>query len=208
MTGRLYRVLASAAALGVAGALLAACGVPTETTARDIPAGQVPFHLLSPSSPAPAVACAKGCVPVSVYFVTTGRYVTPETRNVLLPGSVTEAVDVLLNGPTTKELQSGIQTALGGGIKLISSRKSGNVVTLDFNPSFVQLSGSQEVLGVAQVVFTVAARLSPEIGVLFEIGGYGTDVPTATGRLVSAPVHESQYASLLAPGATTPGTTS
>lgn len=210
--GRWTTWTAVTAVVGTAALALAGCGIPTEATARGISANAVPFGLLSRVPPTTTPKVQTNTAPVEAYFTRTGRYVVPEPRGVTPhdQSSVTAVVAVMLRGPTPDEELSGISTALVGGngdIKLLSSRTASGTLILNFNPTFAQLSGSQLVLGVAQVVFTVAGVRGPQVGVLFEIGGYPTDVPISNGSLVSVPVHVAQYATLVPPQSTTPSST-
>lgn len=195
------RAAAVLAALLGCGMLLAACGIPTEATARTIPASQVPFELLSPVNPSTS-GSKPGPVQVEVYFTSTGDRVVPEPGYVAPPADLAAVISVLLKGPSITEERAGLQTGLGIDVRLLRSSVSSDVVTLDFDTAFGQISGPQEVLAVAQVVFTVVSKLaSTQVGVLFEIDGAPIDVPTSTGALVPGPVHESEYATLLAPAA-------
>lgn len=200
---RLAAFLGALAATGC-GLALSACGIPTEATAHAIAATA---HVnAAPVTTTSVAATRAGTVRITVFFIAAHAYLVPEARYVKPPASVTTAIDALLVGPTTHELDTtGITTAFprGTGIKLIHANRVGDVTTLDFNATFGSVSGSQEVLGVAQVVFTVAEDLQPTVGVIFEIDGSPIPVPVASGELVSSPVHQSNYATLVPPGTAT-----
>lgn len=188
--------------------VLAACGVPTQRKAQVIPNSEVPYNLLSPVAPTTTTSAPTGYVKVSAYLIQTSQdalsSVHEVTRYVAPPGSLTAIIDVLLRGPTTCELQNGIVTALNGSVKLLASHVVGKMATVDFNTAFALISGPLDVLAVAQVVYTVAGELGPGTGVQFQISGINTDVPIASGALVSRPVHVADYASLAPnPNATT-----
>lgn len=184
-------------AVALSGLLLAACGIPIQATAHAI--GPVPAKVnarlpVTPTTAAPSVA---GDVRLTVFFISSATLLVPVPRFVKPPASITAAVDTLLAGPTTHELFSlRVTTALLPGIKLLHASRAGSVVTVDFTPKFGSLSDLKEILGVAQVVFTVAEAVQPGIGVVFEINNIPIPVPVASGGLVGAPVHESDYASL------------
>ena len=182
---------------------LAGCGIPTEQAARPIAASQLPGRVVPhiPSRKIPTTD--SGLVQVDVYFTSTNAYVLPEARYVKPHASLATVIGTLLlaDGPSTTERFKGVQSALSPQIHLLSSHVASNVVTVNFSAGFGQLSGTQEILGVAQVVYTIAANLRASVGVLFEIDGVPIDVPVASGALESGPVHESQYSTLLSPAA-------
>lgn len=207
---RLAAPAAVAAAVGGCGLALASCGIPVQSSAQPA-GGQAVSRLLPPPTTTTTVPKTAAGTIVSVYFLKSGRLVR-RTRGVpphdkILPS----ALGSLLSGPNTQEIATGIDSALGyGSIKLASpvERTKGTVV-LDLSPTFGStLSGYTEVLGVAQLVYTVAADTDPGIGVEFQLGGVAIEVPTETGALTTGAVHASQYASLVTPssGATSGST--
>ena len=205
------RTAASVAGIGAAVAvLLAGCGIPTESAARSISHSQVPYHLLSPTAPTVTTPTLNSFVTINVYFTVTNKSVVKEPRFIPPPAaSLTAVIDALLKGPKLSELQTGVQTSLDSGVKLLSAHVADGIAKVNFNPAFADISGYQQVLAVAQVVWTVAtwpggALHGTGIGVEFEIGGFEIQVPLSTGRLVTGPVHLKQYASLLAPTPTPP----
>jgi spore germination protein GerM len=177
------------------GLALGACGIPTQLTASPISAN---LSQTRPPTRAPVSPCTKsGCVSVDVYFVTRTGHLGPVDRVVPRVSELATAIRSLLAGPTAPEEAEGITTVLGADIVLqstsVTSKKK--IVTLDFNADFGTLSGPQEVLGVAQVVYTVTS-VSPGAGVTFEIDDVPIEVPVETGVAVTTPVHEAQYLAL------------
>jgi Sporulation and spore germination len=199
---------AVAGVLAAGGLVLSACGIPTEVTARSIPVSQVPPSVLAPFTATTRVPTHAATTRIYVYFTLPNDSVKPEARLVKPPASLSAVMDVLLGGPTTHErIHTGLGTALGSGVRLLTAQVSGDVITLNFNGAFGELSGSQEVLGVAQVVYTVAGALkNPTVGVSFEIDGSPIAVPLANGAGVGTPVHEQDYYTLLYPAGGDGGT--
>jgi hypothetical protein len=64
-----------------------------------------------------------------------------------------------------------------------------NVVTVNFNNAFGQITGTATEQAVAQVVATVANDTGAGTGVMFEIEGQHTSVPVANGSQVAGPVY-------------------
>lgn len=208
---RRVRWVAAALAAAACGLTAAGCGVPTEATAHAL-AGTRNVDTVEPVTTTTATATRVGTVPIPVFFIGKGGDdLVSRTRYVKVhPGTAaTTAVDVLLTGPSTLERYSlGDTTALARGVQLVHANLVGHVITLNFNTSFGNLSGPQELLGVAQVVFTVTHAVTTNDGVVFEINDFQIPVPVASGGgLQSQPVHQSNYASLLAPPLTSPTTT-
>lgn len=188
----------------------AGCGVVAGGGPHAIARGQVPFHLLTKVVPTTTTTTAPVATSaVTVYFIgQSGQYLVPAERAVPAPPTLRTVLEELLAGPTTAERTVGVRTALGSGVRLLAVRPAEpkpttTTVTLDFNLAFGQISGTKQVLAVAQVVFTVGAVLGRQIGVRFEIDGNPTDVPTDTGAQVAGPVDAQQYASLAPPTPTT-----
>jgi spore germination protein GerM len=186
------------------------CGVVAAGGPNAIPKGQVPFHLLTKVVPTTTSTTAPvATAAVNVYFVgQTHQYLVPATRAVPAPPTLHTLLEELLAGPTTAEHTAGVRSAISDSVRLLSVKPavvkpSTDVVTVDLNTSFGLISGTQEVLAVAQVVFTVTSQVGREIGVQFQIDGVTTDVPTATGGEVAKPVSYRQYATLTTPKTTT-----
>lgn len=197
--GSPWRLAACIGALALGGGLAGGCGIPLQQSAQPIASDLLPEPVRSASPPAGNPSTGGVHVEDAVYFTTAGAFVVPEPRYFKPHATVGTVVTALLDGPTQREYAEGVQTALGGGIHLLSWKVSGDTVTVDFTETFLSLSGTQEVLGVAQVVYTIASFLDPAYSVLFETTGDPIFVPVGTGALVSGKVHVSEYTSLLSP---------
>lgn len=199
---RAPRALALVAVAVTAGA----CGVGGGGGAQAVPAGQVPFHLLTKEPPSTTTTTAPAAVPVTVYFVSgAGPTLTTAPRTVPVQNTLRTVVDALLAGPTTVEKSYGVRTAVSQSVQLLRARPdrptgATGVVTLDFNQAFGAISGAQQVLAVAQIVYTVTGYMGAGYGVQFQIDGVPTDVPTATGAQVTGAVRRTTYASLAPTG--------
>jgi spore germination protein GerM len=204
------RVLCSLAAVAIGGLALGACGIPTQPSASPISSSQFQGRLNSGRHTEPP--CTQSvCVPVDVYFEAKSGRLTAVGRVVLPHAKIGSVIGALLDGPTAPERADGIESAFGPRIHLLSGTETQRkrTVTLDFTPNFGALSGSKEVLSVAQVVYTVTAytltAVKPDVGVIFELGTAPIEVPVESGALADTAVHEVQYAAMLT--TTTPKTT-
>lgn len=209
------RTRQSLGAVVVVGAaiILASCGVPTGGGPHAISRNQVPFRLLTNEPPTTTTtAPALDDVPVTVYFISQpDQHLVPAERAVPTAFTLRTVVDALLTGPTNVERTEGYHSALSSAVRLLRTKPakptpSTTTVTLDFNQAFGQISGTQQVLAVAQVVYTVTAELGAQVGVQFQIDGADIDVPTDTGAESSGPVLRKQYQSVAPLGGSTPPT--
>ncbi|HEX3564722.1 MAG TPA: GerMN domain-containing protein [Acidimicrobiales bacterium] len=180
--------------------LLAGCGIPSSSAPQAIAKSDVPFHLLDPSSPSTSTPFnAPGGVSEVIYLVDSTLHLTPVYRIVAPPANLTQIVNLLLLGPTDRELTAGTQSFLTGTTTQSGSNNgalvtvANGVATVDFATNPVQVVGANQILAIAQVVFTVTQQ--PNVtGVLFEIADQPIEVPIGpNGALVPGPVTRLQY---------------
>jgi spore germination protein GerM len=99
-----------------------------------------------------------------------------------------------VSGPTSGDSAAGLTTAIPSNVVVLSaSAPASNVVTVNFNAAFDQITGTDTELAVAQVVATVVNEVGLGTGVIFEIAGQRTQVPVANGSLVAGPVYLLQF---------------
>lgn len=191
MTGRWHR-WPPAGALALVLVLTGACGIPTNGRPNAIAKNNVPFHLLNPvpSTTNPAIPPAVAA-PETIYLVAPSQHVVPVSRYVQIPATPTQLLGALLEGPTTAESGSGLQSFLTGAKTKASVSVTAGIATVDFSTDPV-LVGPDQTLAIAQVVFTLTQQPSVT-GVLFQIGGQPIGVPTAGGAQVPGPVTRASY---------------
>jgi spore germination protein GerM len=170
---------------------LAGCAVPTQGAPQTIPSSKVPFSLLNPHVPTTTTTLPdlSSLVPVKVYFLNAGSQLQAEDRVVPAPAPVQAILASLLVGPSQGEAANGVTTALPSNVTVLSTSTQGNVVTVNMNSAFAQITGNNTELAVAQIVATVANENGLGTGVVFEIEGQHTNVPIANGSQVSGPVY-------------------
>jgi hypothetical protein len=181
--------------------LLAGCGIPVGSAPKAIAKSDVPFHLLDPSTPSTSTPFnAPGGVSEVIFLVDSSLHLTAAHRIVAPPANLTQIVNLLLLGPTDLESTAGIQSFLTGtttqsaGPNRAAVTVANGIATVNFATNPVQVvAGSQTLLAIAQVVFTVTQQ--PNVtGVLFEIADQPIEVPVGpNGALVPGPVNRAQY---------------
>lgn len=192
--GRAWIVLLLAA---VSGFLLAACGVPADSSPTLIPSDQVP-RALTPHSTSTTAAAGPTTGYVSVYLVGADRLIAVSVL-VDRPLTIARALTALAQGPTSAEAASGLDSPASSAAPIVATRSSpgiaGTVVTVNMGPSFTKLGGQNQILAAAQVVFTVTAF--PYVAaVRLKIAGKAASIPTASGSLSSRPLTRTDYAKL------------
>lgn len=190
-------ILAPLAAVVSIAVLATSCGIPTDAAPRPIPAKNVPFNLLSPSSATtlPPIT-SRAHVPITVFLVLAGsNRLTTVPRSVSYPGTLTQVLTALAQGPTNAEAAGGVQTALSSQVAVLGSSVNLGIATVDFNKAFSSVAGPELVVAVAQVVFTATA-LPGVAGVSFEVDGQPVGVPLPNGTLAQGPVNRLAFASL------------
>ena len=167
----------------------AGCGVRSDTTARDLSAGRVPYGLLddtptttSTSTPTPSVPRAD----VNVYFVREDRMVR-QVRQVNAPATVAKALTALLFGVQEDELAAELRSAIDPTASLQARAIDPATYQVDLSAEFNKGPSSEQVLALAQIVFTATA-LPGVTGVRFSLNGVPIEVPTGSGSLTSEPV--------------------
>jgi spore germination protein GerM len=170
-----------------------ACSIPTQGSPSTMARSKVPFDLLDPHPPTTTTTQPKSLVPVKVFFLSSGNSLQSVPRVVASPAPLSAIINELLAGPTNADSHQGLSTAIPGNVALISATTQGNIVTVNMNTAFGEITGVNAELAVAQVVATVANENGPTTGVVFQINGQQTSVPIANGSEVTGPVYLVEF---------------
>jgi spore germination protein GerM len=189
--------LSAAVVVAMLSCALAGCAIPTQGAPQTIPASKVPHSLLDPRLPTTTTTLPNpsSLVPVKVFFLNAANQLQPEGRVVQLPAALESILSSLMAGPSQLESANNVTTAIPDDVAVLSATTQGNVVTVNMNSAFAQITGSNTELAVGQIVATVAAASGNGTGVMFEINGQHTDVPIANGSQVSGPVYLLEFLS-------------
>ena len=190
------RRFAAAVVAAVVCCALAGCAIPTQGAPQSIPASKVPLSLLNPHPPTTTTTLPNSYVQVKVFFLTADtQLLQPEGRLLPPPAPLDSILASLMKGPSQSEAASGITTAIPDNVAVLSTSVQGDVVTVNMNSAFGQITGNNTELAVGQIVATVAEAIGLGTGVIFEINGQHTLVPVANGSEVSGPVYLLEFLS-------------
>ena len=165
------------------------CGVPTDRSAKMVPARDVPFGLLNKNS---GVATpSSGEERVTIYLARNDKLVAVP-RSIGRPVTLDSLLDSLRAGPTSGEVSAGVRSALPASRSVRSVALARGTATLDLDRRFTTLSAGDQVLALAQIVFTVTDR--PGMGLVrFTQGRIAIEVPRGNGSLTAARVARDDY---------------
>ncbi|SFL89351.1 GerMN domain-containing protein [Geodermatophilus ruber] len=184
---------------------LAACGVPTGGQAQTIPASDVPYGLTTPS-PEPATATAPSPMLTStlVYLVAGDDGLVGRGRDVTGASSrdrLDALLDELAEGPTARERDEQLSTALPPEVELTVTGVSDGTATIDLSGAEQAPSGGAGRRAVAQLVLT-ATSVPGVDAVVLTLDGQRVDAPLPSGELTPVPLTAADYQSFLSPAPT------
>lgn len=171
----------------------AGCGVRSDDSARDLSAGRVPYGLLD-DAPTSTTGPATPSVPraeVRVFFVKDDRMIA-KARQVNAPASVAKALTALLFGVQEDEMAEEVRSAIDPTASLQARALDAATFQVDLSAEFVSGSSSEQVLALAQIVYT-ATELPGVTGVRFTLDGVPIEVPTGEGSLTADPVGRGAF---------------
>lgn len=167
-------------------AVLTGCTAPA---GRPVQEPAVPSAVQGPPSAGPRPAWRD----VTVYFVHGARLAAVSRR--VAEWRPQTSVDVLLAGPTRAEVASGLRTSLVPQDMTVTTAPDGDrTAVIAVGREFTGIQGADQLLAVAQVVWTVTQF--PEVDqVWVSLDGTRLEVPTDEG-LTDRPVDRFDYTSV------------
>jgi hypothetical protein len=174
--------------LSLAGTLMC-CGVPPQEHPQPIDGTEFPSPSSIPTSAGQTEAALSEGV---VYLIRSNRLakVGRDSR------TIQDQLAALLEGPTDSEQDEGLRTALPATGGMGSVRLDGTVAIVEVPQEFTALEGTEQILGVAQIVYTLTDGSVRHTAVRLQHDGRDLAAPTATGQLVTRPLSRADYASL------------
>lgn len=132
---------------------------------------------------------------VQAFFV-RGGHLAPLMRLVPSEPGLSSCLAGLTMPLSAAESAKGIRSALPTGTSSLSARIQGTVAVVEVPDGFDRLAVSNQILAVAQIVYTVTADTYLS-GVQMTHGGHLIDLPDESGRLVGRPVGRRDYSQLI-----------
>jgi spore germination protein GerM len=179
--------------------VLVACGVPGDHSPHTIEAKDVPYQLLAPTAenttttqPSAFTATSR----VTIYLADAKGKLEGVRRLITAPATPAKAVVSLLNGPSKEEADR-LHSAITTDTKLLGiDGPVDGLVTLDLSHHLLDITGRQQILALAQLVYTVTSLQSVD-RVLFQIDGTNVEVPSGNGKLTASPLGNLSYRDLI-----------
>jgi hypothetical protein len=181
-----WRTLAAAVA---GAALLSGCSVGAQADPVPLAGGRLPTAVRVPGP----VGAGPGHIG-AVFFLQGDRLAA---QLAWLPSRdpVDQALADLVAGPAPGGAGAALRTALPGSVEQLDSTLTDGVAVVNLPTTLDRLGAHNEILAVAQIVFTATAQ--PGItSVRLTSGGAPMEVPTGSGRLVTRPVTRQDYPGL------------
>jgi hypothetical protein len=181
---RVLRGLAPAVAL----VLLAGCSVGVQD--RPVVLGR----------PSTASAVLDGTVQTSTSvqtFFVRGDRLVPLVRLAPLGPGLQPCLSGLVLPLTAKESASGLRSALPTGVARMTATVDGSVADVDVPAGLDRLTVSDQILAVAQIVYTITANSYVTTVELVQ-HGRALPMPDQSGQLVSRPLSRADYSTLAA----------
>ncbi len=173
--------------------MLFGCGIPVEERARPLPADMIPSSLPAQGPAASSASGDRGAASADVFLVRNSRLVRVG-RQPWDPPLLEGAIAALLRGPTATERADGVRTALTRPVRLAGAVAAG-VPLIDVTGSLADVEGEEQILALAQLVFTLTALPSVD-GVSFALDGRPVEVPTGDGALKRGPIGRHDFAAV------------
>lgn len=177
--------------LVVAALVFAACSVPEDKHPREIPADQVLFDLLTPSTSSTLTTLPAETVEATIYVISGDRLV-PVTRNVAAPATLGTVLATLIQGPNDAEQSEGYRSAVITQTRVVRASVNGGVAQLDLSDAFTGLPPQEQVLALAQLVYT-ATGVEGVDRVQVLLDSLIVDVPRGDGSVTNQPLSREDY---------------
>jgi hypothetical protein len=178
---------------------VSACGIAAQDAPQPLSSRDVALAGATPS-PTPTAAVTTPTPPpavteqVDVYLVRGDRLADVQ-RTVTLSAVPAPAIAALLAGPTPEEAAAGVRTAIPAATPSLDVTVVAGVAVVTVPPTFAQLSGPDQILAVAELVYTLTG-IEGVTGMQMTDGDQIVAVPTPHGQLSPGPVSRADFAAL------------
>jgi spore germination protein GerM len=169
----------------------AGCSAPVDSGPKTLRAASIPEALRSPSSTTSTSVPSGESEEVTVYYI-QGDRLAPVKRRVSPPVTVEKVLQKLFAGPTTAEAVGGMRSAISPDTDILGAPIEARIATVNVSKNFAFGLPTDQIMAVAQVVFT-AVEIPGVTGVLFAENGRRQEVPQGDGSSTSAPLGRASY---------------
>lgn len=177
---------------------LASCGIDTESSADVVDDERVPFGLLEADREPVTGPDPNGEVLVEIYLYDEENDVLVPVRRRLGSSSLDAVLGALERAPIDRDPDA-LRSALSEIDAVAGTDTSRGVATIDLTEEFSDITGADQLLAIAQLVYTATGR--PGVGqVAFTLEGQTIEIPRGDGSLTSESVTRGDYARLEPPG--------
>jgi hypothetical protein len=175
--------------LGCLAGLLAivstACGVPADSSPRDLPEQERTIVVGGVSAGADASGADR------IYLVGAGEErLLRSVRREAVPGLT--AIEILLLGPNEDEIAAQYRTVIPTGTSLLSVRPRGSFLFVDLSEEITRLTGPSLTQALAQLVYT-GTELKDIEAVQLTVNGESVSWPKASGETTAGPLRIYDY---------------
>jgi spore germination protein GerM len=177
---------------GIAVASVTGCGFPSQNVAQPVPEDDLPVGLRAGSVPQSTVPAETE--PATVWLV-DGEALVAARQGVAAPAAVGSVTAALLAGPNESHRERGFRSALPDPAVVVDAELARGVATVELAPSFLEISPSDQLLAVGQLVLTLT-DLPGVGGVQFILDDSPIAVPIPTGETIDEPVFREQFLEL------------
>ena len=124
-------------------------------------------------------------------FLVRGNRLEP-VRRVLQRSDGAELLRALFGGPADEERRLGIRSAIPTGVTPVQVTRTGSVAVVEAPEQITRSEGEDQVLAVAQIVYTLTASDGVR-SVQLTRSGAPTAAPSGDGRLVTRPLTRADF---------------
>ena len=172
--------------------MFAGCGIPIDDRSRPLAGDQIPSSV-PVAAPPPAPPAGDLSLSLELFLI-RGSQLAAVNRQVPTPLTADKALTEIVRGPTPPERLRGLRSALPRSVRLLGT-VAHDVPLIDVTESLTGVDGEEQILALAQLVFTLTG-LPGVNGVSFARDGRPVEVPTGDGELKGGPLRRQDFAAV------------
>ena len=165
--------------------VLAACGIQTDSTPRELPEAERSLAIAGSSTGTDASGADR------IYLVAPGeeRLLRSVPRDAALRADL---IDILLLGPNDGEIEAQFSSFIPPDTQLVSARSNGQILVLDLTSEISELTGQGLMQALAQIVYT-ATEIEGIEAVQLKVNNEDVAWPRPNGDTTADPLRIYDY---------------